>query len=216
MSEQARVVIVGAGGHGHVMLDVVLLQGQAEVVGFLDDREEVQGQLTRGGYPVVGRTDFTSVAGASHFLVALGNNAVRARLYAAACAAGLQPWTAIHPSAVIASSAFLGPGAQIVAGVIVNPFARVGADVILNTASTVDHDCVLGDHSFLGPGVHLGGNVTIEPLAFVGTGASLIPGVTVGEGTTIGAGAVVNRDVPPYKVAVGVPARAIRSLAPPA
>lgn len=52
--------------------------------------------------------------------------------------------------------------------------------------------------------------VVIEDDADVGVGAIVLPGVTIGRGAQIGAGAVVSADVPPYTVAAGVPARALR------
>ena len=52
--------------------------------------------------------------------------------------------------------------------------------------------------------------VTIGPDVWIGHGAILMPGVAVGTGAVIGAGAVVTHDVPPYTVAVGVPARVLR------
>jgi len=45
---------------------------------------------------------------------------------------------------------------------------------------------------------------------WIGHGAIILPGVTVGDGAVIAAGAVVSRDVPPYMVVGGVPARPIR------
>lgn len=53
--------------------------------------------------------------------------------------------------------------------------------------------------------------VRIEDDADIGVGAVLLPGVTVGKGAQVGAGAVVTRDIPPYSVVVGIPARVIRS-----
>ncbi|MDD4152829.1 MAG: DapH/DapD/GlmU-related protein, partial [bacterium] len=47
--------------------------------------------------------------------------------------------------------------------------------------------------------------------AFIGSDTKLIAPVTVGDGAVTGAGAVVNKDVPPWKVAVGMPARAIKT-----
>jgi acetyltransferase-like isoleucine patch superfamily enzyme len=52
--------------------------------------------------------------------------------------------------------------------------------------------------------------VCIEDDCDVGVGAILLPGVTVGRGAQVGAGAVVSRDVDPYTVVAGVPARIVR------
>jgi acetyltransferase-like isoleucine patch superfamily enzyme len=45
----------------------------------------------------------------------------------------------------------------------------------------------------------------------IGAGAIVLPGVTIAQGTLVGAGAVVNKDLPPYAVAAGVPVRVIRT-----
>ena len=52
--------------------------------------------------------------------------------------------------------------------------------------------------------------VRVEDDADLGVGAILLPGVTVGRGAQVGAGAVVTRDVPPYAVVAGNPARVLR------
>ena len=56
------------------------------------------------------------------------------------------------------------------------------------------------------------GPITIEDDAWLGTGSIILPNVTIGEGAIVGAGSVVNRNVPPFTVVAGVPARAIRKL----
>ena len=52
--------------------------------------------------------------------------------------------------------------------------------------------------------------VLVQAWADIGTGAILLPGVTVGRGSIVGAGAIVTRDVPPFAIVAGVPARFLR------
>ena len=54
--------------------------------------------------------------------------------------------------------------------------------------------------------------IVIEDGAHIGIGSIIMPGVTIGKGSVIGAGSVVTRNVPPYCVAVGVPAKVIKSF----
>lgn len=51
--------------------------------------------------------------------------------------------------------------------------------------------------------------ITIGDDCWLGTGVKVLDGVTIGQGCVIGAGAVVTKDIPPYSVAVGVPAKVI-------
>lgn len=52
--------------------------------------------------------------------------------------------------------------------------------------------------------------VTVGHDTWLGHGSTVLPGVTVGDGAVVGSGAVVSRDVPPYMIVAGVPARVIR------
>jgi acetyltransferase-like isoleucine patch superfamily enzyme len=53
--------------------------------------------------------------------------------------------------------------------------------------------------------------IVIEDRCWLGSGVKVTDGVTIGEGSVIGAGAVVTKDIPPNSVAVGVPAKVIKS-----
>lgn len=53
------------------------------------------------------------------------------------------------------------------------------------------------------------GRILMEPNSFVGANAVVMPNVIIGEGAVVGAGAVVTKDVPPWTIVAGVPARVI-------
>lgn len=210
-----RVLILGAGGHGQVVADVLAAAHQAGSpafpLGFLDDDERLVGHTIQG-LPVFGPLSALAIVEHEAAIVAIGDNRRRAALFDALVAARERLETAIHPRAILAAGVRIGAGTVICAGAIVNPEAVIGANAILNTASTVDHHCTVGDHAHLGPGVHLGGRVRIGSLALLGVGVSVAPGASVGSGAILGAGAAVVRDIPAWTIAVGVPARVISTL----
>lgn len=53
--------------------------------------------------------------------------------------------------------------------------------------------------------------ITIEDDCWIGRRVIILPGVTIGKGSVIGAGAVISKDIPPYSIAVGNPARVVKS-----
>lgn len=149
---------------------------------------------------------------AFEYLVAIGDNATRARVFQWLRGRGGTPLRVVHPSAVIAPSAVVQAGTLVCAGVVVNPAAAVGENAILNTACSVDHDNLIGDHVHLCPGVRLGGSVRIGEGTMVGLGAVVLPGIRIGAWSVIGAGSMVNRNVPDGVVAHGNPVRIRREV----
>jgi UDP-perosamine 4-acetyltransferase len=209
------VIIVGAGGHGKVVLDILRAGGVHRVVGFLDANTDLHGmEIT--GCPVLGDLNLVGKLkgkGVEGAVVAIGDNRVR-RSYAEKLAeAGVKLVNAVHPSAVISETAVLGENVVVAAGAIVCTEARVGNSAIINTAATVDHECEIGEGVHIAPGARLGGRVSVGAGAFVGIGASVLPCLKVGEDAVVGGGALVHRDVPGGATVVGVPGRVIKTAA---
>ena len=59
-------------------------------------------------------------------------------------------------------------------------------------------------------GIRSAGDIVLEDDVWLGLGVKVLEGVRIGKGAVIGAGAVVTKDIPPYAIAVGVPAKVIR------
>lgn len=204
MSEQ--VIVIGAGGHGKVIADIVRSSGDM-VLGFLDDspnRPETVCDI-----PVLGGTkDYVNYPEA-RFVIAIGNAEVRRTV--AERLAGVKWYTAIHPDAAVSPMGTeIGEGTVIMAGAVVNPCAHIGRHCIINTKAGVDHDNRIGDYTHISVGATLAGTVTVGQAVWIGAGAVVSNNVSVCAGCMIGAGAVVVRSIEDPGTYVGVPARKIK------
>lgn len=199
------VIIIGAGGHGKVVADIVLCAGD-RVLGFLDDNPS---GTSFAGFPVLGGTEEFRRWGDARFVIAVGSAAARERL--AEKIDGARLYTAIHPRAVISAlETQIGEGTVIMANAVVNPGAKIGRHCIVNTAAVVEHDNRIGNFVHISVGAHLAGTVTVGKATWVGVGAAVSNNLSVCGGCMIGAGAVVVRDITEPGTYVGVPAARIR------
>lgn len=196
-----RIVIVGAGGHGAILADML-----PAAIGFVDDAPEKQRTIVLG-LPVLGPIAALATIDHDAIVVSIGDNRARRGLTDRLIAAGERLASAIHPTASIARSATIGEGSMICAGAIILPRAVIGRGVIVNTKASVDHDSVVGDFAHVSAGATVGANVGIGEETLVAIGASVVSGRTVGARSVVGAGAVVVRDVPDDVTVLGVPAR---------
>lgn len=204
-----KVVVIGAGGHGKVIADIIEKSGDI-VAGFLDDK--ATGEST--GLSVIGKLcDITQISrqAEAEFIVAVGDNYSRKKISEAYEAYQVKWYTAIHPSAVIAKDVLVGKGTAIMANAVINSGSMVGNHAILNTASTIDHDNVIADFVHISPGAHLAGNVRIGEASWIGIGGIISNNVAVVGNCTIGAGTVVIEDISESGVYVGVPAKKIKT-----
>jgi UDP-perosamine 4-acetyltransferase len=203
------VVIVGAGGLGRVVRDVLAQSGRYRPVAFLDSDPAKKG-LQIDGLTVLG--DLSCAAelcqrGVRHAVVAIGDNRTRVRIAQELESSGMRLASAIHPLASVALTASIGPHVVIGPRATICVHARVNAHAVICAGAIVEHDNVIGAGAFLYPAARLAGGVTVEELATIGIGACVIPYRRVGRGALVRPGAVVISDVPAGAVASGVPAR---------
>ena len=71
---------------------------------------------------------------------------------------------------------------------------------------------MLEDYAVATSAVLIGSEAKVGRNAYLGSACSMLPGVRIGEGSLVGLSSVVLRDVEPYKVVVGNPARVLRDV----
>jgi sugar O-acyltransferase (sialic acid O-acetyltransferase NeuD family) len=217
----SRLAIVGAGGHGREVLDVVeALNVVAErdgtdpvaMLGFVADHAD-DALLARRGVAHLGTVDdlvaghIDALSEPAALVLAIGDAATRHQL-ATRIAATPHRWSEplVHPAASLGGDVELGQGTVVAAGARITTNVRIGQHVQVNVNAVVSHDCRVGDHATLSPGSLVNGSVTLGEGVFLGTGAVVTPGRRVGDWAVVGAGAVVLADVPDDVTVVGVPA----------
>jgi sugar O-acyltransferase (sialic acid O-acetyltransferase NeuD family) len=204
------IVNAGSGGQALVILDACIAAG-VPVAGWLSAGEGARSPDSAlrhlGDVALLDSREFVAV---HDVIIGTGNGAFRRALSLRATGQGGALATIRHPSAIVSSTAEIGPGTFLAAHSFVGPQSQVGRFCIVNTAATIDHDNVLADGVNVSPGVHFAGNVHCGEDAFIGVGAAAVPGVRIGARATVGAGAVVIRDVPDGVTVVGNPARLLQ------
>lgn len=208
-----KIVIIGAGGHGKVVLDILEnIKRESfddiEIVGFLDDGET--GNVH--GYKIIGKTNFIQELSDNdtYFIIAIGSNSIRKVI--SEKYHDINWYTAIDPSAIISAKVLIKEGTVVMPRAVINIDAEVGMHSIINTGAIVEHDCIIKDFVHVSPGALITGGCKIDNLVHIGAGAVLNPLVEVCSHTVVGSGAIVIKNLDISGIYVGIPSKKIKSL----
>lgn len=208
------IVIIGAGGFAREIQFLIERINQNtptyNLIGFIDEQLKV-GTLVNG-IPVIGNNNFLlQYAKPLSATIAIGTGSKRKCLYEVFRKnPNLSFPNLIDPSVICSQSISYGIGNIICAGNVLTVNIQIEDFVILNLDCTVGHDAIIQSYVTVSPSANISGNVHINPLCYIGTSSSIIQGITIGQNTTIGAGAVVVKDIPENCTAVGTPAKPIK------
>lgn len=209
-----RIVLVGTGENSVQAVAIFRHHVDIEVVGFFDDNPERHGS-THLGRPVLGATDavaqHAAALGITGGFAAIGDNRARARTAAKLRAAGLYLVNAIHPQSMIDAPQYLGQGLMVEMGAAIHADAIVGDGTFVMGGAIVSHHSTVGCWSLLGGGTVFGGNVVVGDYTTLGCGTIVQPHTRIGNYVVTGIGTAVTKDLADGSVAVGVPARVVRT-----
>jgi sugar O-acyltransferase (sialic acid O-acetyltransferase NeuD family) len=209
-----KIVLVGAGGHCKVIIDIIKSRSKYEIVGVTDkaygDQKLVLDIPIIGDDSILEELYNTGVRNAFVCVGALKDMSIRDAIYDKLKDIGFILPALIHKDAIVSPYADIYGGTCVMAGAIINPGAIIDENCIINTGAVIEHDCKVSRNTHISPRACLAGRVIVGRSTHIGMGSSIIQGVHIGSNVIIGAGAVVTNNIPDNVVAVGVPSKIIK------
>jgi UDP-perosamine 4-acetyltransferase len=205
-----KIVVVGGGGHGKVVISIIQKIDDYEIVGYTDveNKGEILGIKYLGNDKILEELFLNkNIKNAAIGIGQIKNVEARKDTIEKLTEIGFEFPVIISPDATINEDVKIGNGTVVMDGVVINTGTEIGKFCIINTNSAVDHDCNIGDYVHIAPGVTISGGVKIGNNTFIGAGTTIIQYKEIGENIIIGAGSVVVKDLIDSGTYFGVPAR---------
>jgi len=191
------VIVLGAGGHARVLIEMLTLTGR-KIIGVITP------ELEPGSFfcnvQVLGGDEILENYSPEEVELVNGVgikpcDTGRIELAERKRQQGFHFASVVHPSAVISDDVKLFEGVQIMAGAIIQPGVRIKSDCIINTGARIDHDCVIEESSHVAPGSILCGGVSIGRNSYIGAGTVIIQNIRLGADVLVAAGSCVFHDL---------------------
>ena len=201
--DRRPLLLLGVGGHGRVVAEAALSQGQWSRV--IASTRRLSAHLTEL-LPDVKLVELHTAIHLNNVAlhVAIGNNAAR---QAEAQTLGLNLLvTVIHAHACVSAFSQIGAGSFVAAGAVIGPVAVLGVGVIVNHGAVIDHDAEVGNFSHIAQLASVCGHAKLGQRVLIGSGAVVQSCVVLGDDVVLSAGAVASSDLLAPGVYSGTPA----------
>jgi sugar O-acyltransferase (sialic acid O-acetyltransferase NeuD family) len=218
--EMKKIVIIGSGGFGREVLDLIHTINKSEnlyePVGFIVDPEFGSPGTFVNDLPILGGFDWLLDNISKVFVVvAVGKPNLRFQIINRIADLNVRFINLIHPwtREYISKYVSIGEGV-ILNGCQISNRTKIGNHVYIHAFSGVGHDTVVSDFVTIGPGVFVDGNVNIGTGCFIGTGSNILPNLSIGEWSVIGAGSAISKNIPANSTAFNAPPRILGQQEP--
>jgi len=217
-----QVIIIGGDGNGGVaaacIQDMRVNYGleEYEVYGFLNDFAE-EGSFING-YPVLGGLKDIDkyLSGDFHFIYAIhsiSHAPLRIQVFESLNIPDDKLVTLIHPLTFIGEGCEIAPGVMVMANSYIGPETKIGKCTFVMANCAIGHNNKIGGFCHFSVGAVCSSVLTIGDGCDVALNATVMEKVVMGDFSVVGAGALCLKDVEPYQVVVGSPAKHLKYVA---
>jgi len=202
-----QTILVGAGALGRVLSDFI--SSRSNVKAFIDDSSLKVGNYENG--IVVQSIDdiYKHDLSKTEFILSVFNPENRESFVKRITTIGGRFSSFFDDNFFISASASIGNGCVALSHTFIMNKACIGNYVHIHLNTIIGHDVVVGDYCSFGPNCIVGGFAHIGRNTFIGMGAQILPNVNIGDFSTIGAGAIVTKDIPSGATVIGKKAEII-------
>lgn len=172
----------------------------------INDLEEVQGQKVYTFEKLLQSFNIEELEA----VIAVGEPAVRDKLYQKVKERKIRFATLVHPGVYIDETTALGEGVVVCEGATITSNVSIGENAYIQAHAVIGHDIRIGKHTIIGSNCQIGGADIIGDRVFMGFLSGTTDHISVGNDVIISAGAIVFKDLPDEVVAVGNPARVMK------
>lgn len=213
MPRTRQLIIVGAGDLAREVAWLAREIPEAardwSLAGLLDDDPGAGARLARLSFdlPVLGTIRDWAPTDDQVFIIAIGKPEAKLAAAELLSSRGARFVSLVHPGAAVLPGATIGAGTAVFRNASISAGAKVDDHVLIYWACTVGHDSSIGDGCTLHSHADVTGWAVLRRGAMLGSHAVVLQKIEIGELAVVGAGAVVNRNVPARATVAGVPAR---------
>lgn len=209
------MIIIGVKGFAKEILEILHQNNELEGLAFYDDVNHDLPNLIYDKFPILKNENqvkehFQKYG--NEFTIGIGNPLLRIKMLEKFEALGGKLRSTLSKFSDIGSyEVHIGAGTNILSGAIVSNSVSIGKANLIYYNAIITHDVITGDFVEISPGAKLLGRCSVGDFSSIGSNAVILPDVKVGRNVIIGAGAVVRKDLPDDCVAVGIPAKIIKT-----
>lgn len=205
-----EVIILGCAGNHLDVLEILEEQRECyQCIGFLDDKEEMQGKSFQG-LPVLGKLIENKNFPQCLFVNSIAGYKSHRRRDTIAQQNGIEESkfiSLVSSKASISKFATIGCGSVILAGSIVAANAKLGKQVFMFQSSVVNHDTRVGDYSIIASNVGIAGGCQIGKNVYLGVGSNVRDEIMIGDYSLVGMGSTIVHQIPSNVMVYGSPAK---------
>jgi sugar O-acyltransferase (sialic acid O-acetyltransferase NeuD family) len=207
------IIIFGASGFGkevhQLICDINYIHKDWELLGFLDDEDNLHGQIING-LPVLGGIDLLQNFTDLNVLIGISDPKLKISIIKKIkeINKSINFPNILHPSVSVNDNNIkFGVGNIICQFCLFTTNIEIGDFNTFNTRVTLGHDVKIGNFNSFNPNVQISGNVNIGSLNFFAVNSVIIQGITVGNDNFIGACSLVIKKIKDSTKVFGIPAK---------